>query len=142
VRRTKAGRDARPVLWKTLGLIGSVSLPMVLVYAVAGEWVLASVFGEKYSSAASVLPLLALAMSLLACAYLGVQYLLALGRSGFVLVLVLAMLAELAMLLAVGSSLVAVASVLVVLQLVLTPLLLGMSVRSAAPKPPGPPVVT
>jgi len=59
-----------------------------------------------------------------------------------VLVLVLAMLAELAMLLAVGSSLVAVASVLVVLQLVLTPLLLGMSVRSAAPKPPGPPVVT
>lgn len=141
VRRTRAGRDARPVLWKTLALVGGVSLPMVLIYAVAGEWVLASVFGEKYTAAAGALPLLALAMSLLACAYLGVQYLLALGRSGFVLVLVLAILAELAMLIAVGSSLVAVASVLVALQLVLTPLLLGMSVRSAAPHPP-PPVAT
>jgi hypothetical protein len=42
------------------------------------------------------------------------------------------------MLLAVGSSLVAVATVLVALQLVLTPVLLGLSVRSAAPTPARP----
>jgi glycosyltransferase involved in cell wall biosynthesis/O-antigen/teichoic acid export membrane protein len=138
VRRTRAGRDARPVLWKTIALISSVALPMVLVYAVAGETILAAVFGDDLTAAAGALPLLALAMSLLACAYLGVQYLLALGRSGFVLLLALATVAELVMLLAVGSSLVAVATVLVALQLVLTPVLLGLSVRSAAPEPARP----
>jgi hypothetical protein len=70
-------------------------------------------------------------MSLLSCAYLGVQYLLALGRSGFVLLLGIAAVAELGMLVAVGSGLTDVALVLVVLQLVLAPVLLGMSVRSA-----------
>jgi O-antigen/teichoic acid export membrane protein len=134
VRRTSAGVDARPILWKTIALISSVALPMVLVYAVAGEAILSAVFGEDLTAASGALPLLALAMSLLACAYLGVQYLLALGRSGFVLLLALATVAELVMLLAVGSTLVAVATVLVALQLILTPVLLGMSVRTAAPR--------
>jgi glycosyltransferase involved in cell wall biosynthesis/O-antigen/teichoic acid export membrane protein len=132
VRRTRAGRDARPVLWRTLILVGSVAVPMVLVYAVAGEAILSAVFGPDLTAAADALPLLALAMGLLACAYLGVQYLLALGRTGFVAVLALAAVAELALLFALGSGLVAVATVLLVLQLVLAPLLLGMSVRSAA----------
>ena len=132
VRRTRAGRDARPVLARTLALIVAVAAPMVLVYAVAGEQVLSIVFGHDLTAAAHALPLLGLAMSLLACAYLGVQYLLALGRSGFVLLLGLAAVAELGMLVAVGSGLTSVALVLVVLQLVLAPTLLGMSVRSAA----------
>jgi O-antigen/teichoic acid export membrane protein len=116
-------------------------VPTVLLYAVAAEPVLRIVFGEEFTEAAGALPLLALAMSLLACAYLGVQYLLALGRTGFVGLLALAAVAELVMLLAVGSDLVSVAWVLVGLQLVLAPLLLGMSVRSRAPRtrpvPPG-----
>jgi O-antigen/teichoic acid export membrane protein len=132
VRRTRAGRDARPVLWRTLFLVGSVAAPMVLVYAVAGEQILSAVFGPDLTAAADALPLLALAMGLLACAYLGVQYLLALGRTGFVAVLAVAAAAELALLVALGTGLVAVATVLLVLQLVLAPLLLGMSVRSAA----------
>ncbi len=136
VRRTKAGLDARPVLWRTLALISVVAVPMVVVYTVAAEPVLRLVFGEDFTEAAGALPLLALAMSLLACAYLGVQYLLALGRTGFVALLAVAAVAELGMLLAVGSGLVAVAGVVVVLQLVLAPVLLGMSVRSAAPHPP------
>jgi hypothetical protein len=111
---------------------------MVLVYAVAGEQILAAVFGEDLTAAAGALPLLALAMSLLASAYLGVQYLLALGHSGFVALLALATIAELVMLLTVGSTLVAVATVLLVLQLVLTPVLLGLSVRTAAPRPARP----
>jgi hypothetical protein len=104
----------------------------VLVYAVAGEAILAAVFGDDLTAAADALPLLAVAMGLLACAYLGVQYLLALGRTGFVALLAAAAAAELALLVAVGSGLVEVATVLVVLQLVLAPVLLGMSVRSAA----------
>ena len=133
VRRTYAGQDARPVLWRTLGLIGIVAIPMILVYTVAAEPVLRLVFGEDFIAAAGALPLLALAMSLLATAYLGVQYLLALGRTGFVALLGLAAVAELCMLLAVGSGLVAVASVVVILQLVLAPVLLGLSVRTAVP---------
>jgi len=132
VRRTRAGRDARPVLARTLILIASVSVPMVVVYAVAGEQLLSAVFGSDLTAASGALPLLGLAMSLLACAYLGVQYLLALGRSAFVVLLALAAVAELGMLVAVGSGLTSVALVLVVLQLVLAPALLGLSARSAA----------
>lgn len=134
VRRTYAGQDARPVLWRTLALISVVAVPMVLVYAVAAEPVLRLVFGDEFTEAAGALPLLALAMSLLAAAYLGVQYLLALGRTGFVVLLAIAALAELGMLAAVGSGLVAVATVVVVLQLVLAPVLLGLSVRNAVPR--------
>jgi glycosyltransferase involved in cell wall biosynthesis/O-antigen/teichoic acid export membrane protein len=132
VRRTRTGRDARPVLWRTLFLVGAVAVPTVLVYSVAGEAILGAVFGEDLTAAAGALPLLALATGLLACAYLGVQYLLALGRTGFVALLAVAAAAELALLVALGTGLVAVAAVLLSLQLVLAPLLLGMSVRSAA----------
>lgn len=142
VRRTYAGQDARPVLWRTLALISVVAVPMVVVYAVAAEPVLRLVFGEDFTAAAGALPLLALAMSLLAGAYLGVQYLLALGRTGFVILLAVAAVAELGMLAAVGSGLVAVATVVVILQLVLAPVLLGLSVRSAVPRAVEPRAVT
>lgn len=132
VRRTRIGQDARPVLWRTLGLICLVAVPMILVFAVAGEPLLALVFGEDLTAAAGALPLLALAFSLLSVAYLGVQYLLALGRTGFVALLAMAAVAELVLLLALGTGLVAVALVLVALQLVLAPVLLGLSVRTAA----------
>jgi len=129
VRRTRAGRDARPVLWRTLGLIGLVAVPMVLVYAVAGKPLLAAVFGDDLTAAAGALPLLGLAMGLLSCAYLGVQYLLALGRTSFVLLLGLAAVVELALLVAVGSALTQVALVLAGLQLALAPSLLLLVVR-------------
>jgi glycosyltransferase involved in cell wall biosynthesis/O-antigen/teichoic acid export membrane protein len=141
VRRTRAGRDARPMLWRTLGLIGVVAVPMVLVYTVAAEPVLRLVFGEDFTDAAGALPLLAVAMSLLSAAYLGVQYLLALGRSAFIGLLAFAAVAELALLVAVGTGLVEVAAVLVALQLLLAPALLTMSVRTAAPHPVRPSAV-
>jgi O-antigen/teichoic acid export membrane protein len=132
VRRTRAGRDARPVLFQTLVLIGSVALPMVLLYAVAGHQILSAVFGPDLTAAAGALPLLGLAMSLLSCAYLAVQYLLALGRSSFVLVLALGIAVEVALLVALGSGLVPVAAVVACMQLVLAPLVLAIGLRSAA----------
>jgi O-antigen/teichoic acid export membrane protein len=131
VRRTRAGRDARPVLWRTLGLISLVAVPMVLVYAVAGEPILAAVFGDDLTAAAGALPLLALAMSLLAAGYLGVQYLLALGRWSFVLMLALAAVVELVVLVVVDSGLVGVALVLVAVQVVVAPALFVLVLRSA-----------
>ncbi len=132
VRRTRLGRDARPVLWRTLALVAMVAVPMVLVYTVAAEPILAAVFGEDLTDAAGALPLLALAMSLLACCYLGVQYLLALGRSAFVLMLGLAAVVELVLLTLVGAALVDVALVLVGLQLVLAPAVFALVFRSAS----------
>ena len=132
VRRTRVGRDARPVLVRTLVLVALVAAPMVAVYAVAGHDVLALAFGDELTGASDALPLLGLAMSLLAWAYLSVQYLLALGRSSFVLLLCLAPPVELALLLAVGGQLTEVASVLVALQLVLAPAVFSLVLRSAS----------
>ena len=60
---------------------------MLLMYAVAAEPLLGAVFGEELTDAADALPWLALAMTLLACAYVCVQYLLALDEWRFLLVL-------------------------------------------------------
>jgi glycosyltransferase involved in cell wall biosynthesis/O-antigen/teichoic acid export membrane protein len=132
VRRTRTGADARPVLYRTLSLVGAVAVPMVLVYAVAGHALLAAVFGSDLTAASRALPLLGLGMSLLACGYLGVQYLLALGRSSFVVVLALAAVVELATLIAIGFGLTGVALVVAALQVVLAPIVLGIGLRSAA----------
>ena len=86
-RRAETGVDARPILLKTLGLIAAASVPMVLIYAVAGRPLLKAVFGEDLTAASDALPWLGLAMAMLACAYLSVQYLLAMGRASFIWVL-------------------------------------------------------
>jgi len=132
VRRARIGEDARPVMIRTLVLVALVALPMILVYAVAGHQVLAVAFGEDLTEASDALPLLAVAMSLLAWAYLSVQYLLALGRVSFVLLLGLAPIVELALLRAVGADLTGVALVLVALQGVLAPAVFAVVLRSAA----------
>jgi O-antigen/teichoic acid export membrane protein len=132
VRRTRVGQDARPVLARTLVLIACVALPMIAVYAVAGETVLAKAFGEDLTAASQALPLLAVAMSLLAWAYLSVQYLLALGRVSFVLLLGAAPPIEIALLVAVGAQLTSVAATIAALQLVLAPAVFAIVLRSAA----------
>ena len=53
-----------------------------------------SVFGADLTGASSSLPWLGLAMSLLACTYLCVQYLLAMGRSRFIAILAVAAVAR------------------------------------------------
>ena len=64
---------------------------------------MAAVFGDDLTAASGALPLLAVAMALLACAYLAVQYLIALERANFLLVLGLAAAAELVLLPIVGA---------------------------------------
>ncbi len=132
VRRTKLGEDARPILMRTLALVALVAVPMVTVYAVAGHELLAAVFGDDLTAASSALPLLGLAMSLLAWGYLSVQYLLALGRVSFVFLLALAAVVEPLLLVTVGSQLTDVAAVIAGLQLVLAPAVFAIVLRNAA----------
>jgi O-antigen/teichoic acid export membrane protein len=130
-RRSKSGVDARPVLVRTLMLIAAASVPMVLIYAAVGRSLLSAVFGEDLTQAAGALPWLALAMALLACSYLAVQYLLALERAHFILVLAPAVVAEVALLAGVGANLTGVALALFGLQGACAALLLVMALRHA-----------
>jgi glycosyltransferase involved in cell wall biosynthesis/O-antigen/teichoic acid export membrane protein len=131
-RRTRMGVDARPVLVRTLTLVGVVSLPAVLLYVVAAKPVLTAIFGKTYVSGAGALPVLAIAMSLLACAYLSVQYLLALERANFLWALAVAAVAEPLVLQAIGARLTAVAVGLLVVQACLAAVVLSLGFRSAA----------
>jgi O-antigen/teichoic acid export membrane protein len=132
-RRAKSGEDARPILLRTLGLIAAMAVPMVLIYSVAGEPLLRAVFGEDLTDASDALPFLGLAMSLLACSYLSVQYLLAMGKASFLFVLGAAVVAEVLVLLSIGDDLTAIALALLAIQAVCAATILTMALRQAAP---------
>lgn len=128
-RRAKLGEDARPILLRTLALIAALSVPMVLVYAAAGRPLLGAVFGDDLTAASAALPWLGLAMALLACTYLSVQFLLALGHAGFIWVLAAAAVMEVVLLAAVGANLTGVALALFGLQLACATIILTLSLR-------------
>jgi O-antigen/teichoic acid export membrane protein len=132
-RRAKTGEDARPILMRTLALIGAMAIPMVLVYSVAGEPLLRTVFGDDLTDASGALPFLGGAMSLLACSYLSVQYLLAMGRASFLFVLGAGVVAEVGLLLTIGDDLTAIAIALLGIQGVCAAVILTMALRQKAP---------
>ncbi len=132
-RRAKSGEDARPILLRTLGLIAAMAVPAVLIYSVAGEPLLRVVFGEDLTEASDALPFLGLAMSLLACSYLSVQYLLAMGKASFLFVLAAGVVAEVVLLLSIGDDLTAIALALLGIQAVCASTILTMAMRTSAP---------
>jgi O-antigen/teichoic acid export membrane protein len=132
-RRAKSGEDARPILLRTLALIAAMAVPMVLIYSVAGEPLLRVVFGEDLTEASDALPFLGLAMSLLACSYLSVQYLLAMGKASFLFVLGAGVVAEVALLLAIGDDLTAIAIALLGIQAVCAVTILTLAFRTRTP---------
>jgi O-antigen/teichoic acid export membrane protein len=132
-RRSRGGEDARPILLGTLGLIAVAAVPMVLIYALAGEPLLGAVFGDDLTEASGALPWLGLAMALLACVYLSVQYLLAMNHLRFVAVLVAAAIAEVLVLLVVGADLTGIALALFAIQLATAACVLTISLRTRAP---------
>jgi O-antigen/teichoic acid export membrane protein len=132
-RRAKSGEDARPILLRTLALIALLAVPMVLVYSVAGEPLLRVVFGEDLTDASDALPFLGLAMSLLACSYLSVQYLLAMGKANFLFVLAAGVIAEVGLLLTIGDDLTAIAIALLGIQAVCATTILTLALRQKTP---------
>jgi O-antigen/teichoic acid export membrane protein len=133
-RRAKVAVDARPILLLTLALIAAASVPMVLIYAAAGRPLLAAIFGEDLTGASSALPWLGVAMGLLACAYLSVQYLLALGRAHFIWVLGVAAALEVLLVTSVAPDLTGVALALFGIQVACASAVLALSLRRALPK--------
>jgi O-antigen/teichoic acid export membrane protein len=131
-RRAIKAEDARPVLLRTLGLLAAVGIPMVLVYAVAGHLLIEIVFGEDLTLATDALPWLGMAMVFLACSYLAVQYLLALGHTRFILVLALALAVEVGSLVAIGPDLTSVALAMLGIQAACAGMLLSLALRPPA----------
>src|SRR3954447_7571326 len=116
-RSARQGRDPRGVLLRAMGLVAALGVPMVLVYTVAGKQVLDIAF--HISGGTGALPLVGLAMVLLAFTYLATQFKLALHRVRFVTLLAVAAIAQPLMLLAIGSELTPLATGLAVLNLAL-----------------------
>jgi O-antigen/teichoic acid export membrane protein len=137
-RRSEAGDDARPILLRTLGLIVVFAAPALLIFGLAAEPLLSAAFGDDLTDGASALPWLGLAMALLACTYLSVQYMLALGRAIFIWVLAVAAVVEVGLVAHFGDDLRDVALALCGLMLVCTAAILTIAfrVRTLPPWPP------
>jgi O-antigen/teichoic acid export membrane protein len=131
-RRATSGEDARSVLLRTLGIVVAAAVPMIALYAVAGRKLLEVVFGPDLGVAHAALPLLGIAMSLLACVYLVVQFLLGMHRWRFLPLLAAASAVEPAILSTMGSDLNAIALSIAGLELVLFAALLTLALRSTA----------
>jgi len=128
-RRWRGGEDPRPILLRTLALIAVAAVPMVLIYASVGEPLLRAVFGDDLTAASDALPWLGLAMALLACVYLSVQFLLAMHRRRFIAVLAVAAVAEVLVLLGIGAHLTRIALALFAIQAATAACVLTISLR-------------
>jgi len=115
-RRAAAGLDPRPVLLRALGIVGVVAAPALLIFAVAPRLLLRVAFGPDLTRASDALLPLGAAMTLLAVAYLTVQYMLALGETRFLWVLAVVALAEPFVLAASNTEVVAFAGIVFAVQ--------------------------
>jgi O-antigen/teichoic acid export membrane protein len=129
-RRAAAGLDPRRVLLRALAMAGVVAAPALLIFAVAPELLLRLAFGPDLTQAADALLLLGVAMTLLAFAYLTVQYMVALGETSFLWVLGVVALAEPFVLTTSGEGIVSFAWIVFGVQLVAATSVLALAVRA------------
>jgi glycosyltransferase involved in cell wall biosynthesis/O-antigen/teichoic acid export membrane protein len=129
-RRAAAGLDPRPVFVRTLALLALVAVPALLIFALVPSLLLRLAFGAEYTTAADALVVLGAAMTLLAVAYLAVQYMLALRQTAFLWVLGVVAIAEPFLLAQADLDLVSFAAVVLALQCVAAAGALGLALSS------------
>jgi O-antigen/teichoic acid export membrane protein len=115
-RRAAAGLDPRPVLLRALAVLAVVALPALALFAAFPHLLLKAAFGEELTQASDALFILGVAMTLLAVAYLTVQYMLALGEARFLWVLGVVAIVEPFLLSAGNPSLLSFATIVLGLQ--------------------------
>jgi O-antigen/teichoic acid export membrane protein len=131
-RRARLRQRTDGVLASTLGLIVLVAVPMVLLYAFGGEPLMKAAFGHKFQGGSAPLPWLGVALSMLACTYLAVQYHLALHRWRFIAVLAVAAIVQPIVVVAIGAHLVQIAIGLTVVNGSLAVVMVVLAFRIAA----------
>jgi O-antigen/teichoic acid export membrane protein len=122
------------VLQRSFAILAVIALPALAIFTLFPTLLMKLAFGPDLTQAAGALPVLGLAMTLLAVAYLTVQYMLALGRTSFLWVLGVVALIE-PVLLSAGSysGVVSYAVVVLAAQCVVAAgvLVLGLRARSS-----------
>jgi O-antigen/teichoic acid export membrane protein len=129
-RRAAAGLDPRPVLYRALAVLAAVATPALLIFAVFPKLLLRTAFGPDTVDAAGALLILGGAMTLLAVAYLTVQYLFALRHARFLWFLAAIAAAEIAVLFQTRVSIDGFAGTVLGTQLVAAAALLALAARA------------
>jgi O-antigen/teichoic acid export membrane protein len=137
-RRRAEGLDTRGVLVKALGIILVCAIPCLLIFVGAPHLLIKTAFGAKKASASSSLPILGLAFTVLACTYLAIQYMLALKRTWFLLIVGVVAVAEPIALLNASHNPPAFAAVVLAVQLAAAVLAFGLALRRDRVPPPAP----
>jgi glycosyltransferase involved in cell wall biosynthesis/O-antigen/teichoic acid export membrane protein len=129
-RRSAAGLDPRPVLLRALAILVAIAAPALLIFAAAPDLLLRLAFGPDLTLAAGALIFLGAAMTLLAVAYLTVQYMVALGETRFLWVLGVIALAEPALLATTNLSVTGFAGIVFAVQCVVAASVLALGLRA------------
>jgi O-antigen/teichoic acid export membrane protein len=129
-RRAASGRDPRPVLMRALAILAIVAAPALLIFATVPKLLLRVAFGPDLTDASGALLLLGGAMTLLAVAYLTVQYMVALRATHFLWVLGVVAVAEPFLLTAAGHSIVGFAAIVFGVQCVAASAVLALGLRA------------
>jgi O-antigen/teichoic acid export membrane protein len=139
-RRRAAGEDPRPILARALGIVAVCSVPVLLIFAFASHLLIKVAFPGKTAASNSLL-FLGLAFTVLACTYLAIQYMLALRRTGFLVVLAVVAIAEPILLLNASHRPQSFAAVVLAIQAVGAGVAFACALRPdrRPASPPGPP---
>jgi O-antigen/teichoic acid export membrane protein len=135
-RRAAAGLDPRAVLLRALVILAAVAAPALLLFAAAPELLMRLAFGPDLTQASGALLLLGSAMTLLAVAYLTVQYMLALHQMHFLWALAAIALAEPVILALAGRGVVTFAAIVFGVQSAAAGSVLVLGLRARSTRPP------
>lgn len=128
-RRRAEGQDTRVILFRALSIVGVCAVPVLAIYALAAHPLIQIAFGAKRTLATSSLLPLGAAFTVLACTYLAVQYMLALKRTRFLLVIAAVAVAEPILLLQASRRPAGFAVVVLAVQAVGAVLAFGLALR-------------
>ena len=139
-RRRAAGEDPRPILIRSLGIVAVCAVPVLLIFGFESHLLIKAAFGAKKTLASNSLIVLGLAFAVLACTYLAIQYLLALRRTWFLVVLAVVAVAEPILLLNASHQPKNFAAVVLAIQVAGALVAFGFALRPdrAAPPPASP----
>jgi O-antigen/teichoic acid export membrane protein len=132
-RKHSAGEDGRPVLAKSLAIVGVAAIPCLLIFGFASTPLIRAAFKSNRLLAVDALFILGVAFTFLAATYLAVQYMLALKRTWFLLPLGAVAVAEPILLLNASHQPKQFALVVLGVQIVAALVAFGLALRPSKP---------
>jgi O-antigen/teichoic acid export membrane protein len=138
-RRRAAGEDTRPVLARALGIILVCAVPVLLIFGLGAKPLLRAAFGANRTEASGSLFILGIAFTMLAATYLAIQYMLALKRARFLVLIAAVAVAEPILLAGASRKPAGFATVVLGVQAVGALIAFAMALRPEKSPPPAEP---